>query len=316
MAEWRESIIEPEDAGQRLDRWCRKHLKIPHGLVEKWLRTGAIKVQGKKAKADQRLEAWDVVRSPKHVIAEKDAPNPVRPQDKRALQDLLLYEDKHLLIFNKPAGLAVQGGSGVKLSIDSMLDSWGGKEKPKLVHRIDRDTSGVLAVAKTGMAARTLSAAFHDHKLEKIYRAIVIGVPAPRQGKIDKPLAKGEDGDREKMLVRQGGQRSISHYRVLDHATKTAALVELEPLTGRTHQLRVHMASIGHPILGDGKYGGQTAFIEREQFLHQEGFAKQLHLHAYRLRFALEGLGKVDVTAPLPKHMVQTMDVLGLNDVG
>jgi 23S rRNA pseudouridine955/2504/2580 synthase len=215
----------------------------------------------------------------------------------------VLYKDADVLVIDKPAGLAVQGGTATPKHLDAMLDAlkFEKDERPKLVHRLDKDTSGVLVLARTAFAATKLAATFRGKDARKYYWAVTAGVPRPFQGKVDAALAKEPTGRGERVAVDdEDGKRAVSLYQVVEHANKQAAFVALWPLTGRTHQLRVHMEAIGTPILGDGKYGGPGAFLSGT------GLPNQLHLHARRLIMPHPRGGRIDVTAPLPPHMVTT----------
>lgn len=306
--------ITKEDDGIRLDRWVKRHRPdIPHGMLQKLLRKGAIKLDGKKAETSTRLVKGQQLTLPQ--VEKKDdrpatTPKESSPEDaEQYLIRNILYEDSNLFIFNKPAGLATQGGTGVKRSVDSMLMHLKGAErdKPRLVHRIDKDTSGILVVARTLKAANELGALFKTRAVDKTYWAIVVGTPNPRMGKINLPIAdKQFDGDVEKSaVVEKGGKPATTLYQVIDNASKSAAWVALKPITGRMHQLRVHLLAIGHPILGDGKYGGRKAFMN--------GFPNQMHLHAREISFTAFGK-KIHVKAPLPAHMQGTFDTLGFEE--
>lgn len=310
-----EHIIKEEETGTRLDRWFKKNYpRIPHSLLEKNLRKGLIRLNGKRAKSSDRLEEGQSLRLP-NFEAQDTAPVKKRiyqasPEDARALKDMLLFEDSRVLIINKPAGLAVQGGSGQARHLDGMLQSLAKKGvRPLLVHRLDRDTSGVLVLAKNPRTASELGKLLQGREIEKIYWAVVLGVPRPREGEINAKIAKGMSGDREKMMVdEENGQRAVSRYRVLEHVGKKAAWVELEPVTGRTHQLRVHMSAIGCPMIGDMKYG---CHIDKTEAL---GLENSLHLHARKIVLpAFAGGGKIRVTAPLPTHMAESFAALGFD---
>jgi 23S rRNA pseudouridine955/2504/2580 synthase len=232
------------------------------------------------------------------------------------LRSILLHEDDEVLVFNKPAGLAVQGGSGLTRHVDGLLETFRDRkgQKPRLVHRLDRDTSGVLVVAKTRLAAQKLTAAFRARTTRKVYWALVKGVPKPPQGKIEAALVKaaGPDGEDRVRKALPGEQdkamHATTHYSVIDRVAHKAAWVSLKPVTGRQHQLRAHMALIGHPIVGDNKYEGETALAE-------SGIEPKLHLHARRLVIPhpVAGEPRIDVTAPLPEHMQRTWEMLGLD---
>ncbi|GEO37067.1 pseudouridine synthase [Skermanella aerolata] len=299
-----------EESEIRLDRWFKRHFpQVNHGWLEKLLRTGQIRVDGKRVKANVRLETGQTVRIPplgdqEAVPASGGPPKPkVSRKDAAEIQARVLYKDGDVLVIDKPAGLAVQGGTATPKHLDAMLDAlmFEKDERPKLVHRLDKDTSGVLVLARTAFAATKLAAAFRGKDARKYYWAVTVGVPRPFQGKVDAALAKEPTGRGERVAVDdEDGKRAVSLYQVVEHANKKVAFVALWPLTGRTHQLRVHMEAIGTPILGDGKYGGPEAFLAGT------GLPNQLHLHARRLIMPHPRGGRIDVTAPLPPHMVTT----------
>ena len=308
-------IVEPEEAELRLDRWFKRRFpNLPHGRLEKLLRTGQVRLDGKRAKAADRVAAGQRVRVPPLGLAETAAKPPPRPRvsaaETAALQSAVLYQDDWLIAINKPPGLAVQGGSGQSRHLDAMLDSlrFGHAERPRLVHRLDRDTSGVLLLARSTPAAKRLAAAFRDKRAEKVYWAVVRGLPKEPAGRVDLALGKrpGPAGERV-MVDRDDGKRAVTHYRVLDMAQKQATWLELRPLTGRTHQLRVHCAALGTPILGDGKYGGKAAFLPGD------GVARRLHLHAARITLPHpDGSNKnLSISAQLPPHMRATWRFFG-----
>lgn len=309
-----ETVSEDED-GLRLDRWFRRRFPtLGHGRLEKLLRTGQVRVDGGRAKSNARLEAGQVVRvrplpAESAEAARKPAPQRLKPDDAAMLRGLLIHQDDDVLAIDKPAGLAVQGGSGTHRHIDGMLDALrlGARERPRLVHRLDRDTSGVLLLARSAKAAAALSRAFQARDTDKRYLAIVCGLPRPERGHIDAALIKRGGAQGERMRWDEDdGQRARTDYAVLDRAARTAALVELRPLTGRTHQLRAHCQILGTPILGDGKYGGADAFIDGVPG------GKHLHLHARRLDIAHPRGGRLVVEAPLPPAFRATMRFLGL----
>ena len=230
------------------------------------------------------------------------------------LRGILLYEDDDVFVFNKPAGLAVQGGSGLTRHVDAMLDALRDRkgQKPRLVHRLDRDTSGVLVVARTRLAAQKLAEAFRARSTRKIYWALVKGVPKPKQGRISTWLAKEGGAEGERMRVARHGTDEASHavslYSVVDQAGQKLAWLSMRPVTGRTHQLRAHAAHIGHPIIGDPKY-----FSAEESWDFPGGVQKKLHLHARRIVIPHPAGGALDVTAPLPPHMQQSWNLLGFD---
>jgi 23S rRNA pseudouridine955/2504/2580 synthase len=306
-----------EEDGMRLDRWFRTHYAtLPHSRLEKLLRTGQVRVDGGRAKASTRLAEGQTVRVPPLPDAPPrggTAP-PISKADREFLDSITLYEDDDLLILNKPSGLAVQGGTKTTRHVDRLLEGLGdGPEtRPRLVHRLDRDTSGVLVVAKRRSVAAKLGRAFQTRSVRKIYWAIVKGVPKPTQGKIEAALVKsaGPEGDRVRK-ARPGeqdiAQSAVTYYSVNDHAGQKAAFVTLKPVTGRQHQLRAHMAILGHPILGDAKYGGDIDM--------PEGIAPTLHLHARRISFPHpSGEGVIDVTAPLPEVLRESFAAFGFTE--
>lgn len=308
--------VAEDEADQRLDRWFRRHYpQVTHGLLEKLLRTGQIRVDGRRAKASLRLEPGQSVRIPPLPAAEAPPPTPrpprIRVEEAAALQARVLYRDADVLALDKPAGLAVQSGTATGRHLDAMLDvlRFEAPERPRLVHRLDKDTSGVLILARSAQAARQLAATFRGRSVRKYYWAVTVGVPRPFQGRIDAPLAKeaGPRGERV-ALDEEAGKRAVTLYQVVEHAHRQAAWVALWPLTGRTHQLRVHMAAIGTPILGDGKYGGAGAFLPGAEV------PGQLHLHARRLILPHPRTGRLlDITAPLPPHMAATWTWFGFD---
>lgn len=308
--------IKEQDADIRLDRWFKRHVpNVAHAMLEKALRKGQVRLEGSKAEGKTRVQAGQSIEFPDEWAAlkarsEKPAAQPISAKDAEMLKDCVIYKDSDLLAINKPAGLAVQGGSGQKLHVDGMLDAlrFGADERPRLVHRLDKDTSGVLLLARSAKAAHMLAARFSGKDIEKIYVALTVGVPKPRQGRIELPLAKLARGksSREMVDVDEDGKPAVSDYRVREALANKLALVELKPITGRTHQLRVHMAAISHPIVGDGKYGGAAAFIEGIDV------SRQLHLHAEKIILP-EWKGKtLTITADFPPHMKQSLRELGL----
>ncbi len=314
--------VKGSEAGVRLDRWFRLHFPdVGYAYLQKLLRTGQIRVDSRRVEANARLEAGAQVRVPKIVQAGKKqvAPSLVPPlglskADRDRIEAMILFEDEHILVLNKPFGLAVQGGSGTKRHLDGMLagmaDRFG--DRPRLVHRLDRDTTGVLLVAKHRDAAAKLGRIFQTRSAAKTYWALVKGVPHPHQGKIEAALVKaaGPEGDRVRKALpgeQEVAMHATTHYSVIDRVAHKAAWVSLKPVTGRQHQLRAHMALIGHPIIGDNKYGGDKSQLE-------EQIEPKLHLHARRLVLPHPFTGgKIDVTAPLPEHMQTTWDLLGLD---
>lgn len=313
--------VAAEDGEQRLDRWFKRRFPaLGHGRLEKLLRTGQIRVDGKRAKASDRLEVGQVVRVPPlgedataaHPDTAEKRPAKVSDRDAKQLQQAVLYRDDDVIVIDKPAGLAVQGGSGLSRNLDDMLTAlqFDAKDKPRLVHRLDRDTSGVLVLARSVQAAQRLAEAFRHKDAKKIYWAVTVGAPKMSRGKIDAALMKqgGQGQGRERVQIDEEGKRAVTFFNVLDRAGTKAAWLALMPMTGRTHQLRAHCLALGTPILGDGKYAGAGAFIARE------AVPRQLHLHARRLILPHPRRGVIDVTAPLPPHMRQTQQFFGFAD--
>ena len=303
-----------DETGLRLDRWFKRHFPdVPHGRLEKLLRKGQVRVDGARAKANLRLAAGQTIRVP--PLGERAAPaRKARPQapaaaDVRALQAAVLHRDDALIVLNKPPGLAVQGGSKTHRHIDAMLDAlrFGAAERPRLVHRLDKDTSGVLVLARTGAAARALTAAFRRKDVKKLYWALVVGAPRPAAGRIELALAKRGGAGGEKVVAAEGGKRAVTLYRTVETLGGRLSWLALSPLTGRTHQLRAHCASFGVPILGDGKYGGKAAFPEGP------GIGRGLHLHARAIAVPHPAGGTLRIEAPPPAHIVETFAFLGFD---
>jgi 23S rRNA pseudouridine955/2504/2580 synthase len=308
--------VEKEEAGQRLDRWFkRRYPALGHGRLEKLLRTGQIRVDGKRAEAKTRLEAWSSIRVPPLGDLDQPPPPPPPPElsakDRAMLLDSILVQDAEVLILNKPPGLAVQGGTGLERHLDAMLDAltFDAKERPRLVHRLDKDTSGVLVLGRTPKAAAWLAHAFKSRSARKVYWALVAGLPSPRDGEIDAPLSKLPGSGGEKMgLDAEEGKKAITLFRTVDHAGDKVSWLELEPQTGRTHQLRVHCALLGVPILGDGKYGGAEANVQGS------GVSRKMHLHARSIELERPDGKLLTATAPLPEHMKASFKFFGFEE--
>ncbi len=318
--------VKNDEADMRLDRWFRLHFpEVGYTYLQKLLRSGQVRVDSKRAQANDRLAGGAEIRVPAIVRQPKKtggsvgsglkAPLGVSKGDRDAIERMILYEDLHVLVLNKPFGLAVQGGTGTKKHIDGMLEGMAerfGGERPRLVHRIDRDTTGILLVALTREAAAKLGRTFQTRSAAKTYWALVKGVPKPTQGKIEAALVKasGPDGDRVRKALpgeQDKAMHATTHYSVIDKVAQKAAWVSLKPVTGRQHQLRAHMHMIGHPIVGDNKYEGDVA-------MPAENIEKKLHLHARRLVIPHPKTGvAIDVTAPLPEHMRTTWELLGFD---
>ena len=313
----------------RLDRFIKKRYDcITQGLIERLLRSKSITVNGVRAKSNQRIYKGDELYLPNSVIENKKSDVPYAPpaqkitseRVERLIYSNVIYIDTQIIALNKPAGLAVQGGSGVKISVDSLLPylmpdklprnlrrqgKIADNEYPRLVHRIDKDTSGVLLIARTEAVSRILGEKFKQKEMEKEYLAIVAGVPVPRRGAVKAPiLAKARIGGHERSIIdEERGKYALTNYEVIDTASKTLALVRLYPETGRTHQLRVHMNELNCPILSDGKYGGSGCFIN--------GVNGKMHLHANNIRFNM-GKQQYDISAELPEHMQDTIKMFNL----
>ena len=306
--------VTDQDGESRLDRWFRRHYPgLGHGNLEKLLRTGQVRVDGRRAKSGDRVSPGMAIRvpplgTPSAEAAAAETPPRARPQDEALLRDLVIHRDEHAIVLNKPAGLAVQGGSNTVRHVDGMLDGlrFDSEERPRLVHRLDKDTSGILLIARTAAAAAFFTRAFRDKTTRKTYWAIVAGLPKLRQGRIDLSLVKGGTRGRERVHADEDGKDAVTYYTVIDNAGDRASWLALLPLTGRTHQLRAHCAAIGTPILGDGKYGGASAHA-----LGGGVAAHRLHLHARSLEIPHPAGFTLKVTAPLPPHMKRMWEFLG-----
>lgn len=312
--------VSDDEAGLRLDRWFQRHFPgLSHGALQKLLRTGQVRIDGRRVEGNARIEPGQQVRLPPGVTSApprkpREIPT-VSDRDAAEIQSLVIHRDDQVIVLNKPPGLAVQGGTGTERHLDGMLDAlrFGFEDRPRLVHRLDKDTSGLLLIARTGQAAKRLAESFRQRETEKLYWAVVVGVPQEKEGAIDLPLAKRPGArDREMMQVdKEEGQKALTHFRELDRLAKRAALLALWPRTGRTHQLRVHCAAIGCPILGDGKYGGEEALLAAV------ADARRLHLHARRLLLPHpSGKGELKVIAEPPPHFRRTVEAFGFSTDG
>jgi len=319
MATVETRVVEKDEAGMRLDRWFKLHYPgLGFGHLQKLLRSGQVRVDGKRVESAFRVAAGQSVRVP--PLSQGGAAPPQTPAtlrqsaDRDVLEANLLHEDEHVLVFNKPAGLAVQGGSGLTRHVDGMLEAWKDRHgrKPRLVHRLDRETAGVLVVARTRTAAAALAKSFAERETLKLYWALLAGVPRPATGRISTYLARGEGPESERMRVARHGERGADHavslYAVADQMGQKLAWTVLRPLTGRTHQLRAHAAHIGHPIVGDDKY------FDVENWELPGGIQNRLHLLARRLVIPHPDGGRLDVSAPLPPHMRQSWNLLGFDE--
>lgn len=310
--------VSEDDDGIRLDRWFKRHLPdISFNTVSRWARTGQLRIDGKRAAPGDRLETGQLLRVPPAEAAPAEGPGarpkriiePLTEEEAELVRDMVLAKGRDWFMLNKPPGLATQGGTKTVQHLDRLLDGLADEsgQRPKLVHRLDKDTSGVLLVARSARAAGHFTKAFAGRTARKVYWAVITGVPSVEAGVIDAPLAKQPGTGGEKMHIdEEHGLPAKTRYRLIDRAGNRAAWVELQPLTGRTHQLRAHMAAIGHPIVGDAKYGGAVAFLTG-------GISRKLHLHARRLK--IDGLdGKpIDCTAELPAHFAETLATLGFD---
>lgn len=311
--------VSPDEDGMRLDRWFRVHYPaLTHAYLSKLLRTGQVRVAGGRAKANARLEKGQEIRVPPLEFETRPADAPqaearaLSAEERKLFRSMVIHEDNDLFVLNKPAGLAVQGGTGTTRHVDGLLQGLALelRERPLLVHRLDRDTSGILVIAKRRSIASSLGKLFATRSVHKIYWAAVKGVPKPAQGRIGQALVKtaGPEGDRVRAArpdEKDEARSAVTHYAVIDKAAPTLAWVSLKPVTGRQHQLRAHMAMIGHPILGDAKYGGIEGMPGT--------FARKLHLHARRIVFPHPRGGTVDVTASLPAFMRETWKTVGFD---
>jgi 23S rRNA pseudouridine955/2504/2580 synthase len=313
--------VDAEDDGARLDRWFRRHYPaVSHGQLEKLLRTGQVRLDGKRVKAGDRISTGQIIRLPPQIErthkavdlsstnTQAIAPQPSE-QARRLAEGLVIHKDSSVLVLNKPSGLATQGGSGITEHVDGLLEhlAHGKRQKPKLVHRLDRDTSGVLVVARTVPAAAALSESLRRRDAEKIYWALTKGVPNPRRGRIRSALGKETVGRDEKIreveAESKGAKAAVTDYTVVDSAGPEFAWVAVRPITGRMHQIRVHLASLGTPVVGDFKYGGTEARPRGE-------IENRLHLHARSIDIAHPEGGRLRTTAPLPAHMRRTWKLL------
>ncbi len=306
--------VTADEADIRLDRWLRRHVGLPQSAVQKLCRIGRVRVDGRRAEAATRLAPGQAVSVPTTRAATPKPRAEIEPAAASELQGSVIYRDEQVIAINKPPGLPVQGGPGITRHLDGLLDAlrFGAPDRPRLVHRLDRDTSGLLLLARTPGVAAKLAAAFRGRDVEKTYWAVVARRPVPPEGRIDLPLRRlgGARGERIAPAEPDDPEaaRAITDFRTLDHAGKIGWL-ELRPLTGRTHQLRVHCIALGAPILGDVKYaepdqnGAFGAIVA--------GLSTALHLHARRLRLPDPAGGILELEADLPAHMRETFRTLG-----
>ncbi len=317
MSGVRNITVRAGDAGSRLDRWFKQHVpEIGFGQLQKLMRKGQVRLDGKRVKGKERLEAGQTVRvppigEPANSGASEKAEKRQSILDDKTIQEVrswVLHKDQDVIVINKPPGLPTQGGTGQTRHLDGLLDAltFEMDARPKLVHRLDKDTSGALLLARTTKAAAHLARHFQTKETDKRYWALLVGTPKVPEGRIKMKMDKLNVRGSERMVATDAGKSSLTDYAVVDKALKEAAWLALKPHTGRTHQLRLHCAEIGHAILGDGKYGGDGAFLSG-------ALSKKLHLHSRQIRFLHPRGGEMTVEAPLPKHMAATFETLGFD---
>ncbi|RMB04511.1 23S rRNA pseudouridine955/2504/2580 synthase [Eilatimonas milleporae] len=315
MSGVRHMKVTPEDAGLRLDRWFRRHVpEAGFGAVQKAMRKGAVRLDGRRVKGNERLETGQDIRVPPFageagLQKNKTAPCPALDDATVAeVRGWVIYKDDKVIALNKPPGLPTQGGTGQKRHLDGLLDAlkYDAPERPRLVHRLDKDTSGVLLLGRTANAAAALAKNFASKDTDKRYWALVTGVPKEPMGRIRLTMDKVAVRGAERMVVSPDGKPSLTDYAIMDRAGKRAAWLALKPHTGRTHQLRLHTAEIGHPIVGDGKYGGEDAYLGGV-------ISKKLHLHAESIAFTHPDGGRLRIAAPMPPHIKASFEALGFN---
>jgi 23S rRNA pseudouridine955/2504/2580 synthase len=311
--------VSADESGMRLDRFFEARFPgLSFSHIQRIIRKGEVRVNGKRADPKDRIEAGQLIRIPPLRLGEPKPGSKLSAEDEKTrdfLKSITLHEDADVLVLNKPMGLSVQGGLGTTRHLDGMLEVLRGPgvdgQRPRLVHRLDKDTAGCLLVAKTRFAAAALAKTFRSRSARKIYWALTAGVPRPRQGRISTFLAKEERDEDSFMRIAQHGEEGASHaityYAVVETSAQALAWVSLKPVTGRTHQLRAHMAHIGHPIVGDPKY------FQIENWELPGGMQSRLHLLARRIAVPHPRGGAIDVTAPLPAHMAQSWNLLGLD---
>ncbi len=309
--------VQSFENGWRIDKWFKVNFPdLGFGRLSKLVRTGQVRADGKRIKAGFRVEEGMEIRVPP-IGANPNEGKGYSPrnskkgpslEDKRYIRDMVIYEDNSVIVLNKLPGLAVQGGSNITRHVDGLLDCLQGDnpERPKLVHRLDKDTSGVLVIAKSSPAAKSLTESFRNRKTNKIYWALVVGRPERTEGTVNAPLDK-EPGTRgERMMVADKGKKAVTDFHVMDSALRSTSWVAFKPVTGRTHQIRVHATVLDCPIVGDGKYGGKEAFLDG-------AVSKKLHLHARSIEIDHPDGGTLSITANLPRHMKESWDMFGFD---
>ncbi|MFC3050702.1 RluA family pseudouridine synthase [Kordiimonas pumila] len=313
--------VKADDAGVRIDRWFKRHFPdVGFGQLQKIMRKGEVRLDGKRVKGSERVEAGQIIRVPPigdtaygtshtggtHGAEMAQKRHTFSDKERAEVESWVLYKDDDVIALNKPAGLPTQGGTGQTRHLDGMLDMlrYGASSRPRLVHRLDKDTSGVLLLGRSANAAGALAASFKSRETDKRYFALVMGLPNPQDGRIKLMMEKAPIKGNERMIVTPDGKHSITDYKVVEHAGHEASWLALKPHTGRTHQLRLHCAEMGHPIVGDGKYGGADAFLAGS-------ISKKMHLHSRFVTFPHPDGGMLTVTAPLSPHMAETFDTLG-----
>ncbi|AEI37673.1 MAG: RluA family pseudouridine synthase [Zymomonas mobilis subsp. pomaceae] len=312
----RSFIVDEDDDGIRLDRWFQRHLPdTGYTRIARWARTGQLRLDGRRALPGARVMAGQSIRVPP-IEPDQSDDRPSKPKraeltaaENEFAQSLVIHRDRDAIIVNKPPGLATQGGTKTHYHLDGLLDAlqFDAVSRPKLVHRLDKDTSGVLLLARSANAAGYFSKSFSGRTAHKVYWALVVGVPSIEEGLIDLPLARQPGSGGEKMHVdEENGATAKTLYRIVERAGNAACWLELQPLTGRTHQLRAHLSAIGFPIVGDGKYGGKEAFLTG-------GISRKMHLHARRLVIPHPNGSSLDVHADLPEHFIESMGLLGFD---
>ena len=305
-------VVQETEKDIRLDRWFKRHYPdVPHGMLEKLLRKKNIRVDNKKASANTRLNPGAVIRIPPLTSAkETKQPFTLSKKDIALMQGMVLYKDKDIIILNKPEGLAVQGGSKTTRHIDGLLDAlkFDYDEKPRLIHRLDKETSGILVVARTVQSAGHFSQLFKTKDIRKTYWALVDGLPKPDKGKIEAPLLQKKiSANTDRRTIDENGSEAVSLYAVQDHLADKVSWLQMSPLTGRTHQLRIHAAeALKTPILGDSRYGKKNNLTD--------DLPNKMFLHARAISIPLMNKKELIVEAPLPKHFQEAFQLFGFSE--